>query len=96
MLCYLTRMEPYYITCITDGHFQPKTAEGANKPETQWSNDERRVVNQDQRLKIIIISCLPNDVMESIISCETARETWTELVNCFEGPSDTKENKIMI
>ncbi|GJT93755.1 hypothetical protein Tco_1082600 [Tanacetum coccineum] len=40
MVCYLIGMEPYYITCIKDGPFQPKTAKGANKTEAQWSNDE--------------------------------------------------------
>ncbi|GKB55861.1 hypothetical protein Tco_0912047 [Tanacetum coccineum] len=79
MLCYLTGMEPYYITCIEDGPFQPKTTEGANKLEAQWSNDERRVVNQDQRLKSIIISCPPDDIMKYVISCETAKDTWTDL-----------------
>ncbi|GJX61857.1 hypothetical protein Tco_0294757 [Tanacetum coccineum] len=41
------------------------------------------------------MSCLPDDIMESVISCETAKATWTDLVYSFEGPSDTKENKIM-
>ncbi|GJY74695.1 hypothetical protein Tco_0479126 [Tanacetum coccineum] len=95
MLCYLTRMEPYYIQCIKDGPFLPKTVEGATKPESQLTNDERRVVNQDQHLKSIIISCLPYDIMESVISCETTKATWTDLVHSFEGPSDTKENRIM-
>nr|GEW58713.1 retrovirus-related Pol polyprotein from transposon TNT 1-94 [Tanacetum cinerariifolium] len=53
------------------------------------------VVNQDQRLKSIIISCIPDDIMKSAISCATTKETWTGLVNSFEGLSDTKENKIM-
>ncbi|GJU97730.1 hypothetical protein Tco_1327001 [Tanacetum coccineum] len=75
MLCYLTRMEPYYIQCIKDGPFQPKTAEGDDKPEAQWSNDEMRVINQDQRLKSIIISCLPDDIIYSAISCETTKDT---------------------
>ncbi|GKA84563.1 hypothetical protein Tco_0806158 [Tanacetum coccineum] len=57
--------------------------------------DERRVVVQDQYLKSIIMSCLPDDIMESVISCETAKATWTNLVHSFEGPSDTKENRIM-
>ncbi|GJZ88106.1 hypothetical protein Tco_0659888 [Tanacetum coccineum] len=43
MLCNLARMEPYYIQCIKDGPFQPKTAKGANKPEAQCSNNKRRV-----------------------------------------------------
>ncbi|GJX65690.1 hypothetical protein Tco_0300033 [Tanacetum coccineum] len=95
MLCYLAGMEPYYLKCIKDGPFQPKTADGDAKPESQWTPDERRVVVQDQRLKSIIMSCLPDDIMESVISCVSAKETWTDLVHSFEGPSDTKENRIM-
>ncbi|GKA32177.1 hypothetical protein Tco_0718544 [Tanacetum coccineum] len=60
-------MEPYYIKCIKDGPFQPKTAKGDAK----------------------------HDIMESVISCETAKATWTDLVHSFEGPSDTKENRII-
>ncbi|GKB79487.1 hypothetical protein Tco_0946382 [Tanacetum coccineum] len=74
---------------------QPKTAEGANKPEAQWTLYERMVVNQDQHLKSIIISCLPDDIMESVISYETTKDTWTDLVHIFEGPFDTKVNRIM-
>ncbi|GJT93749.1 hypothetical protein Tco_1082594 [Tanacetum coccineum] len=80
---------------LEDGPFQPKTVEGANKPEARCSNDERRVVNQDQRLKSIIISCLHNDIMKLVISCATTKATWTDLVQSFEGPSDTKENRCM-
>ncbi|GJR58760.1 hypothetical protein Tco_1500922 [Tanacetum coccineum] len=88
-------MEPYYLKCIKDGPFQPKTAEGDAKPESQWNADERRVVVQDQHLKSTIMSCLPDDIMELVISCVSAKETWTDLVQSFEGPSDTKENRIM-
>ncbi|GJS81913.1 hypothetical protein Tco_0748454 [Tanacetum coccineum] len=95
MLCYLAGMEPYYLKCIKDGPFQPKTAKGAIKPESQWTQDERRVVVQDQRLKSIIMSCLPNDILELVISCKTTKATWTDLVHSFEGPSDTKKNRIM-
>ncbi|GJV99401.1 hypothetical protein Tco_1554653 [Tanacetum coccineum] len=71
MLCYLNGagMEPYYLNCIKDGPFQPpNTAEGDDKPESQWTADERRVVVQDQRFKSINMSCLPDDIMESVIS----------------------------
>ncbi|GJY85849.1 retrovirus-related pol polyprotein from transposon TNT 1-94 [Tanacetum coccineum] len=57
--------------------------------------DERRVVLQDQRLKSIIMSCLPDDIMESVISYVLAKETWTDLVHSFDGPSNTKENRII-
>ncbi|GKC75419.1 hypothetical protein Tco_1126193 [Tanacetum coccineum] len=35
MLCYLAGMEPYYLKCIKDGPFQPKTADGDAKPEAK-------------------------------------------------------------
>ncbi|GJV48285.1 hypothetical protein Tco_1438497 [Tanacetum coccineum] len=78
-----------------DGPFKAKTADGADKPESRWTSDERRVVNQDQCLKSILLSCLPDDIIESVISCEIAKDTWTDLVYSFEGPSDTKENRII-
>ncbi|GKC72741.1 hypothetical protein Tco_1118624 [Tanacetum coccineum] len=95
MICYLAGMEPYYLKCIKDGLCQPKIAQGDVKPESQWTLDERRVVIQEHRLKSIIISCLPDDIVESVISCVSAKETWTDLVYSFEGPLDTKENRIM-
>ncbi|GJZ49582.1 hypothetical protein Tco_0603772 [Tanacetum coccineum] len=67
MLCYLARMEPYYIKFIKNGPFQPKTTEGDAKPESQWTPREEG----------------------------GPKETWTDLVHSFEGPSDTKENRIM-
>ncbi|GJS63541.1 hypothetical protein Tco_0678105 [Tanacetum coccineum] len=95
MLCYLTRMESYYIKCIKDGPFQLKIAKGAIKPEIQWTLNERMVVIQDQRLKSIIMSCIPDNIIESVISCETAKAKWADLVHSFKGPLDTKENMIM-
>nr|GEU62684.1 hypothetical protein [Tanacetum cinerariifolium] len=35
------------------------------KRQNQWSNSKSLLANQDKRLKSIIISCLPNDVMKS-------------------------------
>ncbi|GKE41149.1 hypothetical protein Tco_1464554 [Tanacetum coccineum] len=95
MLCYLAGMEPYYLKCIKDGQFQPKIAEGDAKSKSQWTPDERRVVVQDQRLKSIIMPCLLDDIMEFVISCVSAKETWSDLVHSFEGPLDTKKNRIM-
>ncbi|GKB46017.1 hypothetical protein Tco_0896770, partial [Tanacetum coccineum] len=57
--------------------------------------DERRVVVQDQRLKSIIMSCLPDDIIKSVISCKTPKATWTDLVYSFEGFSDTKKKQLM-
>ncbi|GKA58304.1 hypothetical protein Tco_0757492, partial [Tanacetum coccineum] len=76
MFCYLAGIEPYYLKCIKDDPFQQKTAEGDDKPEAQWTQHERRVVVQDQRLKSIIMSCLPNDIMKAKPS-ESLSQTYT-------------------
>ncbi|GKD20762.1 hypothetical protein Tco_1222465, partial [Tanacetum coccineum] len=60
----------------------------------QWSPKDRRLTNQDKRLKSIIISCLPNDVMKSVIKCATAKSMWNDLILSHEGPSDTRDTKI--
>nr|GEY65426.1 hypothetical protein [Tanacetum cinerariifolium] len=38
---------------------------GQRKPENQWTRDERKAANLDQRLKSLIISILPDDQMNS-------------------------------
>ncbi|GJS97842.1 hypothetical protein Tco_0804810 [Tanacetum coccineum] len=95
MLCYLAGMEPYYLKCIKDGPFQPKTAKGDANPESQWTPDERRVVAHDQRLKIIILSCLLDDIMKSVISCVSAKETRTNLVHSFEGNEECNHTQTL-
>nr|GEW11130.1 RNA-directed DNA polymerase, eukaryota [Tanacetum cinerariifolium] len=52
------------------------------------------LANQDKRLKSIIIGCLPNDVMKSVIKYKTAKEMWTKICLAYEGPSDTRDTKI--
>ncbi|GJR85042.1 retrovirus-related pol polyprotein from transposon TNT 1-94 [Tanacetum coccineum] len=65
------------------------------KPLNQWSPEDKKLANQDKRLKSIIISCLPNDVMKFVIKCTTAKAIWTDLILAYEGPSDTRDTKIV-
>nr|GEX01040.1 hypothetical protein [Tanacetum cinerariifolium] len=55
---------------------------------------DRRLANQDKRLKSIIISCLPNDAMKYLIKCTTAQSRWNDLILAHEGPFDTRDTKI--
>nr|GEW10122.1 hypothetical protein [Tanacetum cinerariifolium] len=64
------------------------------KRQNQWSNAESRHANQEKRLKSIIVSCSPNDVMKSVIKCKTAKEMWSDLILTHEGPSDIRDTKI--
>ncbi|GJS36041.1 hypothetical protein Tco_0534423 [Tanacetum coccineum] len=45
------------------------------KLEGQWTADERKVANLDQRLKSLIMSVLPDDQMNSVINCLSAKST---------------------
>ncbi|GKB46863.1 hypothetical protein Tco_0897616 [Tanacetum coccineum] len=47
---------------------------------------------QAKRLKSIIMSCLPDDIMESVISCKISKATWTDLVHNFEGQPNLKKD----
>ncbi|GKA83451.1 retrovirus-related pol polyprotein from transposon TNT 1-94 [Tanacetum coccineum] len=42
----------------------------------------------------ILISCLPNDVMKSIIKCIFVHAIWTDIILAHEGPSEAKDTKI--
>ncbi|GJZ40044.1 retrovirus-related pol polyprotein from transposon TNT 1-94 [Tanacetum coccineum] len=70
-------------------------AVGQQKPEAQWTADERKVANLNQRLKRLIMSVLPDDQMNSMINCLTAKSTWDDLILYHEGPSDVKESRVM-
>ncbi|GKD78158.1 hypothetical protein Tco_1340779 [Tanacetum coccineum] len=68
---------------------------GQRKPEGQWTPDERKAANLDQRLKNPIISVLPDDQMNSVINCLTAKSTWDDLILYHEVLSDVKESRVM-
>ncbi|GKD24698.1 hypothetical protein Tco_1230912 [Tanacetum coccineum] len=67
-------IEPQFENIIKNGPFIPMTA-GQRKLEGQWTRDERKTTNLDQRLKSLIMSVLPDDQMNSIINCLTAKST---------------------
>ncbi|GJS80256.1 retrovirus-related pol polyprotein from transposon TNT 1-94 [Tanacetum coccineum] len=63
--------------------------------EGQWTADERKAANLDQRLKSLIMSVLLDDQMNSVINCLTAKSTWDDLILYHEGLSDVKESRVM-
>ncbi|GKA89568.1 retrovirus-related pol polyprotein from transposon TNT 1-94 [Tanacetum coccineum] len=84
-LVFLDGLEPYLLKTLEDGPFVPMSSLSTSKNplpkrQNQWSNAESRLANQDKRLKSIIISCLPNDVIKSVIKCKTAKEMWNDLI----------------
>nr|GEW85224.1 retrovirus-related Pol polyprotein from transposon TNT 1-94 [Tanacetum cinerariifolium] len=54
-MCHIIGIEPQFENIIKNGPFVPMTA-GQRKPKNQWSGDEIKAANLDQRLKSLIMS----------------------------------------
>ncbi|GJS53296.1 hypothetical protein Tco_0626658, partial [Tanacetum coccineum] len=98
-LVFLDGLEPYLLKTLEDGPFVPMSSLSTSKNplpkcQNQWSNAESRLANQDKRMKRIIISCLPNDVMKSVIKWKTTKKMRNDLILAHEGPSDRRDTKI--
>nr|GFA41718.1 hypothetical protein [Tanacetum cinerariifolium] len=68
---------------------------GQRKPQGQWTADERKAANLDQRLESLLMSFFPDDQMNSVINYLTAKSTWDDLILYHDGPSDVKESRAM-
>ncbi|GJZ80674.1 retrovirus-related pol polyprotein from transposon TNT 1-94, partial [Tanacetum coccineum] len=90
----LIGIEPQFENIIKNGPFIPMTA-GQRKLENQWTGDERRAANLDQRLKSLIMFVLPNNQMNSVLNCLIAKSTWDDLILYHKGSSDVKESRVM-
>nr|GEU49946.1 hypothetical protein [Tanacetum cinerariifolium] len=70
-------------------------ASGQGKPEGQWTRDERKAANLDQRLKSLFMSLLLDDQINSVINCLTAKSTWDGMILYHKGLSDVKQSRVM-
>ncbi|GJS54570.1 hypothetical protein Tco_0627932 [Tanacetum coccineum] len=93
-MCHIISIEPQFENIISNGPYIPMEA-GQRKPEVQWILNERKAANLDQRLKSLIMYVLPDDQINSVINCLTAKSTWNDLILYHERPFDVKESRIM-
>nr|XP_043625641.1 uncharacterized protein LOC122597072 [Erigeron canadensis] len=63
------------------------------KPEVQWTDDERKLVNLDSKLKNMIVTTLLTDIMKLIIKYPSSKEIWDILCSMYEGSVDTIKTK---
>nr|GEZ10673.1 hypothetical protein [Tanacetum cinerariifolium] len=59
-MCHIFGIEPQFENIIKNSPVIPMAA-GQRKLEGQWTVDERKAANLDQRLKSLIMSVLPDD-----------------------------------
>ncbi|GJW55013.1 hypothetical protein Tco_0099098 [Tanacetum coccineum] len=93
-ICHIIGIKPQLKNIILNCLYVPMTA-GVWKPKAQWTNNERKAANPDQRLKCLIMYVLPDDQMNYFNNCEKEKSTWEDLILSHEGPSDVKENRVM-
>ncbi|GJX67814.1 putative reverse transcriptase domain-containing protein [Tanacetum coccineum] len=63
-LCHIIGIEPQFENIISNSPFIPIAA-GQRKPKGQWTANERKAANLDQRLKSLIMSVFPDDQINS-------------------------------
>nr|GEZ65675.1 hypothetical protein [Tanacetum cinerariifolium] len=63
-MCHIISIKPQFENIISNGPFVHMVA-GQKKPEAQWTTDERKAANLDQRLKSLIMSVLHDDQINS-------------------------------
>ncbi|GJX67925.1 retrovirus-related pol polyprotein from transposon TNT 1-94 [Tanacetum coccineum] len=66
-MCHIIGIEPHFKIILLNGPYVPMIA-GQRKPENQWTADERKDANLDQRLKSLILFVLLDDQMYSVIN----------------------------
>ncbi|GKC83263.1 hypothetical protein Tco_1138980 [Tanacetum coccineum] len=93
-LCHIIGIEPQFENIISNGPYISMAA-GQRKSKTQWTHEERKATNLDQRLKSLIMYVLLHNQMNSVINCLTAKSTWDDLILYHERPFDVKESRVI-
>ena len=100
MLLHIAGVERYLTTVLTEGPYVPyvTTSVALNtdgsprrtpKPQDQWSEEDRRLVDLDTKLMNMIISAIPPTLVPTLILFKNAKTMWDELLTQFEGTADT-------
>ena len=65
------------------------------KPEIDWSNDDDRLANYNNKALNTIFNGCKADHIKLISSCGIAKEAWEILQTTFKGSGDVKNNKLL-
>ena len=63
------------------------------KPVSNWSDEDRRLVNIDTKARSLLAMSLPDEVFHSISKLKTAKEIWDTLCLQYEGAEALIESK---
>ncbi|KAI3667080.1 hypothetical protein L6452_42124 [Arctium lappa] len=89
---------PPYIPMTTVPHV-PATANTPEVPEYQhpkpiieWTEKEKALHELAKKAKRLLIMAIPNDIFQTLDSCETSKDLWLELEKQLEGGAKTLKN----
>ena len=100
MLLHIASVERYLTTILKKGPYVPYVVtsvalnlDGSQrrtpKPQDQWSEEDRRLVDLDTKLRTMIIGAIPDSIVPTLILFQDAKTMWEELLTQFEGTQDT-------
>ena len=100
MLLHFAGIERYMVKILKEGPYVPMSPlspildptgsrRGREKHEDHWSEEERRLVDLDTKLKNMILSAVPESLIPTLVLFPSAKTMWEELLIQFEGGDDT-------
>ena len=100
MLLHFAGIERYMVKILKEGPYVPMaplspildptgSRRGREKIEEHWSEEERRLVDLDTKLKNMILSSVPESLIPTLVLFPSAKTMWEELLIQFEGGDDT-------
>lgn len=66
------------------------------KDPINYTAKERNLVKADDLAKDLLIFSIPNDILMTIDSCETAKDLWDEIEKQMQGPKLGARTKLAI
>ncbi|XP_024965871.1 uncharacterized protein LOC112506077 [Cynara cardunculus var. scolymus] len=59
-----------------------------------WDDEDKKIVEVDQKAKRLLIMALPIEIFESLDACESAKDLWDQLANQLEGGIKMKKKRL--
>ncbi|KAI3718613.1 hypothetical protein L6452_19492 [Arctium lappa] len=97
MMLFLEGIDSRYLIVLREGPLVPKERNSATgrcilKTEKDHTEEDRRTIGLDSKVRAIISQSLPDEVYHSLVNFSTAKEMWSTLCVLYEG-TDERERE---
>ena len=73
---------PYVVTILTEGtDTTPATTKTTDKPFEQWSEEDRRLVQLDAKLRNMVLASVPKMLVPTLVPHLTTKSMFDQLVD---------------